>query len=82
MYDGNVLSVAFSSSYTVIICEGLCRSAEKGGNQCLSLRHYAPSYPFLRVFSDLPEPAEQLIINTLAYNGSGINNSACRLGLK
>lgn len=37
---------------------------------------------FLTVFSDLPEPAEQLIINTSAYNGSGINNSACRFRLK
>lgn len=37
---------------------------------------------FLTVFSDLPEPAGQLIINTSAYNGSGINNSACRFGLK
>ncbi len=76
------LAVAFSSSHTVIICEDLCRSAEKGGNQCLSLRHHAPSNPFLTVFSDLPEPAEQLIINTSAYNGSGINNLACRFGLK
>jgi len=56
----------------------LCRSAEKGGNRCLSLRRHAPCYSFLTVFSDLPESFEQLIINTSAYNGLGINNAACR----